>query len=79
MVITGLTRNQFAGNGTRVRISPSPPNEVDVTNLVASTFYKKSTNMRFTKNIRQKIPNNNGNSSTKTSYSPRNLMGIEHI
>ena len=25
MVITGLTRNQFAGNGTRVRISPSPP------------------------------------------------------
>ena len=25
MVITGLTRNQFAGNGTRVRIPPSPP------------------------------------------------------
>ena len=25
MVITGLTRNQFAGNRTRVRIPPSPP------------------------------------------------------
>ena len=25
MVITGLTRNQFAGNGTWVRIPPSPP------------------------------------------------------
>ena len=24
-VITGLTRNQFVGNGTRVRIPPSPP------------------------------------------------------
>ena len=27
MVITGLTRNQFAGNGTRVRIPPSPPSK----------------------------------------------------
>ena len=27
MVITGLTRNQFAGNGTWVRIPPSPPKE----------------------------------------------------
>ena len=25
VVITGLTRNQFAGNGTWVRIPPSPP------------------------------------------------------
>ena len=30
MVITGLTRNQFAGNsGTWVRIPPAPPNKVD--------------------------------------------------
>ena len=27
MVITGLTRNQFAGNGTWVRIPPSPPKQ----------------------------------------------------
>ena len=27
MVITGLTRNQFAGNRTWVRIPPSPPSK----------------------------------------------------
>ncbi len=27
MVITGLTRNQFAGNRTWVRIPPSPPKQ----------------------------------------------------
>ena len=27
VVITGLTRNQFAGNRTRVRIPPTPPKE----------------------------------------------------
>ena|GEM_PF-1422961 len=31
MVITGLTRNQFASNRTRVRIPPSPPKIIILT------------------------------------------------
>ena len=31
MVITGLTRNQFASNRTRVRIPPSPPKALENT------------------------------------------------
>ena len=31
MVITGLTRNQFASNRTRVRIPPSPPKTLENT------------------------------------------------
>ena len=39
MVITGLTRNQFAGNsGTWVRIPPAPPNSSPVWRAV---FYEK--------------------------------------
>ncbi len=34
MVITGLTRNQFASNRTRVRIPPSPPKRLNFEPLI---------------------------------------------
>ena len=46
MVITGLTRNQFASNRTRVRIPPSPPSKNPVTMRVSGffLFYTHSKN-----------------------------------
>jgi hypothetical protein len=37
VVITGLTRNQFAGNRTWVRIPPSPPKTKGKKDLLAQT------------------------------------------
>ena len=39
VVITGLTRNQFAGNGTWVRIPPSPPKK-EATPTGSFLFYE---------------------------------------
>ena len=39
-VITGLTRNQFVGNHTRVRIPLSPPNQTAVLTNCGLSFYR---------------------------------------
>ena len=38
-VITGLTRNQFVGNHTRVRIPPSAPNRPQFSRIAVLIFY----------------------------------------
>ena len=46
-VITGLTRNQFVGNHTRVRIPPSPPKSLENTGFSGLFFIRILPNEHF--------------------------------